>query len=279
MSTACVELDRVSLSFGSTPVLRELSWRAPAGRITAVLGPNGAGKTTTMLICEGLLRADAGQVRVLGLDPQHDGAALRPRVGVMIQDGGLPVMANARALLDHVSRLYARPRDPGDLARLLGIDGFARTSVRRLSGGQRQRLALALALVGRPELVFLDEPTAGLDAHGREVVWDLIRQLRDDGTSVVLSTHLMEEAEALADQVVIIDRGRVVAAGEPQHLAGAAGHPARWDGPAQEVTLRGRLDPAALEAVRALAQEHDLQVSTGRGLREVFLDLTRQEES
>ncbi|HLS24981.1 MAG TPA: ABC transporter ATP-binding protein [Beutenbergiaceae bacterium] len=291
MSVPCVQFDRVSLSFGSTPVLRELSWQAPAGRITAILGPNGAGKTTTMLVCEGLLRADTGQVRVLGLDPQADGGALRPRVGVMIQDGGLPVMAHARALLEHVARFYARPRDTAELARLLGIDEFARTSVRRISGGQRQRLALALALVGRPELVFLDEPTAGLDAHGREVVWELIRQLRADGTSVVLSTHVMEEAEALADQVVIIDQGRVVAAGDPGELSAAAGDPAgsaAGDGPGRtigaasgstvrEVTLRGEFDRAALGAVRAVAHEHGLEVVTGRGLREVFLELTQKD--
>ena len=272
MSTSCVELDRVSLSFGSRQVLRDLSWRADAGQVTALLGPNGAGKTTTMLMCEGLLRPDGGQVRVLGLDPQTDGAALRPRVGVMIQDGGLPVMAHARALLDHVARLYARRRDTSELARLLGIDDFARTAVRRLSGGQRQRLALALALVGRPELVFLDEPTAGLDAHGREVVWDLIRRLRDGGTSVILSTHVMEEAESLADHVVIIDSGRLLAAGRPDELT------ARRQ--AGEVTLSGELDDQVMAAVRALATEHGLQLSagSGRGLREVFLELTAGEQ-
>src|SRR5690625_751241 len=259
VSVPCVQFDRVSLSFGSTPVLRELSWQAPAGRITAILGPNGAGKTTTMLVCEGLLRADTGQVRVLGLDPQADGGALRPRVGVMIQDGGLPVMAHARALLEHVARFYARPRDTAELARLLGIDEFARTSVRRISGGQRQRLALALALVGRPELVF--------------------------------STHVREEAEALADQVVIIDQGRVVAAGDPGELSAAAGDPAgstAGNGPGRtigaasgstvrEVTLRGEFDRAALGAVRAVAHEHGLEVVTGRGLREVFLELTQKD--
>lgn len=268
MSTSCVELDRVNLSFGSRPVLRDLSWRAGAGQITALLGPNGAGKTTTMLMCEGLLRPDSGRVRVLGLDPQADGAALRPRVGVMIQDGGLPVMAHARALLDHVARLYARPRETAELATLLGIDDFARTAVRRLSGGQRQRLALALALVGRPELVFLDEPTAGLDAHGREVVWDLIQRLREGGTSVILSTHVMEEAEVLADHVVIIDSGRLLTAGRPADLTARRR--------AGEVTLSGKLEGRTLAAIHDLAREHGLQVSSGsgRGLREVFLELT-----
>lgn len=272
VSTPCVQLDRVSLSFGSRPVLRSLSWQAEPGEITALLGPNGAGKTTTMLLCEGLLRPGAGTVRVLGRDPIADGAALRPLVGVMIQDGGLPVMAHARALLDHVARLYANPRDTDDLAGLLGIDHFARTAVRRLSGGQRQRLALALALVGRPELVFLDEPTAGLDAHGREVVWDLIRRLRDGGTSVVLSTHVMEEAEALADRVAIIDSGRLVAAGELAQLTGRS-H-------AGAVTLTGALGAAAMAAVQDLARTHSLEVTIapGRGLRELFLEMTGHEE-
>ncbi|MGC0144249.1 MULTISPECIES: ABC transporter ATP-binding protein [unclassified Pseudactinotalea] len=273
MSTPCVHLEQVSLSFGPVPVLRNLSWQAEAGQVTAVLGPNGAGKTTTMLTCEGLLRPDSGRVRVLGLDPHTDAAALRPRVGVMIQDGGLPVMAHARALLDHVARLYAHPHDTGELADLLGIGEFARTAVRRLSGGQRQRLALALAIVGRPELVFLDEPTAGLDAHGREVVWDLVRGLRAAGTSVILSTHVMEEAESLADQVVIMDRGVVVAAGSPGELTGAGEDVNR-------VHITGPIDAEALGALRSVATEHGLDVSvpSERALREVFLDLTGPEE-
>ena len=194
------------------------SMTAARGQVTAVLGPNGSGKTTTIECCEGLRTADSGTVRVLGLDPARERAALRARVGVMLQDGGLPAAARAGAVLDHVARMYAEPRSPGALSALLGLDAFERTPVRRLSGGQRQRLALATAVVGRPELVFLDEPSAGLDPQGRIAVWGLVSGLREHGVAVVLTTHLMEEAAALADEVVIVDRGRVIAYGSPTSL-------------------------------------------------------------
>jgi ABC-2 type transport system ATP-binding protein len=205
-------------TYGGTRAVDGLDLTAGRGRITAVLGPNGAGKTTTVEICEGLRTADAGSVTVLGLDPARDASALRPRVGVMLQDGGLPTGARALALLRQVARFYATPHDVVALAERLGITSYATTSVRRLSGGQRQRLALALALVGRPELVFLDEPSAGLDPQARLVVWDLVREARDAGTSVVLTTHAMDEAERLADQVAILSCGRLVASGTPAEL-------------------------------------------------------------
>ena len=200
-----------------------LDLTAVRGAVTAMLGPNGAGKTTTVECCEGLRRPDRGTVRVLGLDPQADGRALRPRVGVMLQDGGLPSTAPAGQVLRHVAAMYAEPRDVGELAERLGIDGFAATQVRRLSGGERQRLALAAAVVGRPEVAFLDEPTAGLDPQARLAVWDLVAELRGGGTTIVLTTHQMAEAEELADHVVIIDHGRDVASGSPAELIGAAG--------------------------------------------------------
>ena len=186
--------------------------------MTAVLGPNGAGKTTTVECCEGLRAPDGGRVRVLGLDPSTDAAALRPRVGVMLQDGGLPTGARALEMLRHVAAMYARPRDVGELADRLGLGSFARTTVRRLSGGQRQRLALAAAVVGRPELVFLDEPSAGMDPQARRAVWDLVRELRGEGVAVVLTTHLMDEAETLADHVAVVDHGRVIAQGAVRDL-------------------------------------------------------------
>ncbi|UFU04619.1 ABC transporter ATP-binding protein [Ruania suaedae] len=250
--------------------------QARAGEITAVLGPNGAGKTTAMEICEGLQRPDSGSVRVLGCDPHAAPATLRPRVGVMVQDGGLPVMARAEELLRHVARLYAQPRDVDALVRELGLAPFARTSVRRLSGGQRQRLALAIALVGRPELVFLDEPSAGLDPQSRLAVWDLVRSLRSDGVSVVLSTHLMDEAAQLADRVVIIDHGSVIAEGTVTELTGLP-----HDGaPAQSLHLTGTITAEARNAVEEVALRHGLQVRGGpeasgeRTLEDVFLDLT-----
>ncbi|GAA2728134.1 spermidine/putrescine ABC transporter ATP-binding protein [Cellulomonas aerilata] len=191
---------------------------AERGAVTAVLGPNGAGKTTTVECCEGLRSPDGGRVRVLGLDPATRARDLRPRVGVMLQDGGLPTGARPLELLHHVAAMYARPVDVAALAERLGLGSFARTSVRRLSGGQRQRLALALAVVGRPELVFLDEPSAGMDPQARRAVWDLVGELRADGVAVVLTTHLMDEAESLADRVVVVDHGRVIAEGAVREL-------------------------------------------------------------
>ncbi len=223
MVSGAVSVDALVKSYGGVPAADGMSLLALPGEVTAVLGPNGAGKTTTVECCVGLRRPDAGTVRVLGLDPVRDAAQLRPRVGVMLQDGGLPGGAPARAFLDHVASLHRAPMDVAALARLLGLEAFARTAVRRLSGGQRQRLALACAVVGRPEVVLLDEPSAGVDVHGRQVVWDLLVGLRDAGVAVVLTTHSMEEAERLADAVVLVRAGRVVAAGTVDSLTGGAG--------------------------------------------------------
>lgn len=204
--------------YGATTAVDDLSLTMDRGRITAVLGPNGAGKTTTIETCEGYRRPDAGTVRVLGLDPITDTAALRPRVGVMLQAGGVYPSARVGETLRHAAQLYADPLDPVELADQLGLDPLRRTPYRRLSGGQQQRLSLALALVGRPELVFLDEPTAGLDPQARRDTWELVRRLRADGVTVVLATHHLAEAEYLADQVFILDRGTVIAAGSPAEL-------------------------------------------------------------
>ncbi|KQZ88073.1 ABC transporter ATP-binding protein [Phycicoccus sp. Root563] len=199
--------------YGDVVALDGASWSAPAGRVTAVLGPNGAGKTTMVECCEGLRRGDAGEVRVLGTDPWHAGADHRARVGVMLQDGGLPNAARPVPLLRHLRSLYAAPAPLDDLVARLGIGDFATTSVRRLSGGQKQRVALAAALVGRPEVAFLDEPSAGLDPHARLDVWELVREVADAGAAVVLTTHSFEEAERLADHIVVVASGRVVAQG------------------------------------------------------------------
>jgi ABC-2 type transport system ATP-binding protein len=290
----CLELDGVTKSFGDTHALQSLSLSAQRGAVTAILGPNGAGKTTLMEICEGLQNADDGLVRVLGLDPRRDAAQLRPRVGVMVQDGGLPIMARPLELLRHIARMYAAPRNVDELVDLLGLDAFARTSVRRLSGGQRQRLALAIALVGRPDLVFLDEPSAGLDPQARLVVWDLIEGLRADGVSVILSTHLMDEAARLADHVAIIDHGAVLAQGTVAELIEGVGVPeappasgveAAPDGSVLSTVaptphaarLSGALTPAARTALARLADAHGLTLELeggARTLEDVFLDLT-----
>jgi ABC-2 type transport system ATP-binding protein len=218
---AAVEIRGLVKRYGEKTAVDGLDLTVASGTVTAVLGPNGAGKTSTIEICEGYRRPDAGTVRVLGLDPVADAARLRPRIGVMLQSGGIYPGARALEMLRHTARLHAHPLDVDALAERLGLGSCGRTSYRRLSGGQQQRLALAMAVVGRPELVFLDEPTAGLDPHARHATWDLVRDLRADGVSVVLSTHHMDEAEQLADQVAIVDGGRVIAEGSPEQLCKA----------------------------------------------------------
>ncbi|WP_030266463.1 ABC transporter ATP-binding protein [Streptomyces sp. NRRL B-24484] len=216
-----VEVAGLVKRYGEKTAVDGLDLTIARGTVTAVLGPNGAGKTTTVEICEGYRRADAGTVRVLGLDPVADGAALRPRIGVMLQSGGVYPGARAVEMLRHTAKLYADPLDVDALVERLGLGSCGRTAYRRLSGGQQQRLALAMAVVGRPELVFLDEPTAGLDPQARRATWELVRELRRDGVTVVVTTHHMDEAEQLADAVAVVDRGRVVAAGSPQELCRA----------------------------------------------------------
>jgi ABC-2 type transport system ATP-binding protein len=221
-----VEVRDLVKAYGARRAVDGLSMRVEAGSVFALLGPNGAGKTTTIEICEGFRHADAGSVRVLGLDPRQDSAALRPRVGVMLQDGvGGYTGAKAIELLRLFAAYAMHPHDPEALLDSVGLTDVAATSVKRLSGGQKQRLSLALALVARPELVFLDEPTAGMDPQARRATWDFVRKMRADGVSVVLTTHFLDEAEQLADSVVVIDAGRVVAAGSPAELtrSGAEG--------------------------------------------------------
>lgn len=255
MPPAAVEIAGLVKAYAGVRVVDALSLVARRGEVTAVLGPNGAGKTTTIECCEGLRAPDGGSVRVLGLDPSRDAVALRARVGVMLQDAGLPAAMRALDVLRHVATMYAAPHDVRELAARLGIERFARTAVRRLSGGQRQRLALATAVVGRPELAFLDEPSAGLDPQGRLAVWDLVSELRDAGTSVVLTTHLMDEAATLADEVVIIDHGRVIARGTPTELVAdgsARGDGVRFTGPPRlaRALARDLADDAAIHEAR-----------------------------
>lgn len=225
-STAALEVRELVKTYGERRAVDGLNLQLQRGTVLALLGPNGAGKTTTIEICEGFRRPDSGVVRVLGLDPIASAAAVRPRVGVMLQDGvGGYTGAKAVELLALFAAYAAHPLDTGSLLETVGLAEVAQTAVKRLSGGQQQRLSLALALVGRPELVFLDEPTAGMDPQARRATWEIIRQLRTDGVSVVLTTHFLDEAEQLADLVVVIDSGRVVAQGTPAELtrAGAEG--------------------------------------------------------
>ncbi|MGA8047438.1 MAG: ABC transporter ATP-binding protein [Dermatophilaceae bacterium] len=207
-----VVVEGLHKSFGSVAAVRGASWSAQAGRVTAVLGSNGAGKTTTLECLEGVQRPDSGDVRVLGTDPWRAGPEHRARVGVMLQEGGLPNTRSATSVLRHLATLYAAPEDPDGLLRRLGVPARS-TPVRRLSGGERQRVALAVALVGRPDVAFLDEPTAGLDPHARMDVWDVVEGIARNGACVVVTTHSFEEAERIADDIVVMDAGVVVAAG------------------------------------------------------------------
>jgi ABC-2 type transport system ATP-binding protein len=300
-----VEVSGLVKRYGDTVAVDGLGLRVERGSVLALLGPNGAGKTTTVEVCEGFLRPNEGRVRVLGLDPVTDGAALRPRVGVMPQGGGAYPGVRAEEMLRLVAACAADPLDPDWLLDVLGLAAARRTPYKRLSGGQQQRLSLACALVGRPELLFLDEPTAGMDPQARRLVWELVGALRRDGVAVLLTTHLMDEAETLADHVVIIDHGRVVAEGTTQELTAAEGDEQQLRfraTPGMDMTrlraalpescevheaapgayvVQGRIDPQVVSTVTAwcaqqgvLAQE--LQVAK-RSLEDVFLDLTGRE--
>jgi ABC-2 type transport system ATP-binding protein len=210
-SPAALQVDAVVLRLGQQTVLNGLTLQAERGVLTAVLGPNGAGKTTLLRCCTGLLRPAAGTIAVLGERPGS--ASLAPRVGWMPQRTGAWSGIRAGELLTYLAGLYARPIPVDALVQRLGLTGIARTPYRGLSGGQQQAVNLAAAVIGRPELVFLDEPTAGMDPHARRSTWELLDELRDAGVTLVLTTHAMDEAEALADQVFIVDRGQVTVSG------------------------------------------------------------------
>jgi ABC-2 type transport system ATP-binding protein len=205
-------------AYGSIPAVHELDYEVGAGEVFGLLGPNGAGKTTTVEILEGYRRPDSGTVRVLGLDPVREGRSLRPQIGVMLQSGGLYPGLRPPELLRLFASYYEPAESPDALLELVGLREAAGTPVRRLSGGQAQRLSLACALVGRPNVVFLDEPTAGMDPHARATTWNLVRELRARGVTVLLTTHAMDEAETLCDRVAIITGGRLAALGSPAEL-------------------------------------------------------------
>ena len=291
MEAPALEVAGLVKRYGGRAAVDGLSLTVRPATVLALLGPNGAGKTTTVEVCEGFRRPDAGTVRVLGLDPRD--RALRPRVGVMPQSGGAYPGLRAEEMLRLVAAYAAHPLDPADLLDRLGLRDVATTSYRRLSGGQQQRLSLAMAVVGRPELVFLDEPTAGLDPQARRATWELVEALRADGVTVVLTTHLMDEAERLADDVVVIDAGRVVAAGTVAELTGAQGGlrfraapgldvstlpGAREESPGEYV-VEGTVDPQLVADVTAWCAARGVLAADlrARTLEDVFLELTGRE--
>ena len=295
------------MRYGGKTAVDELDLTVERGTMTAVLGPNGAGKTTTLETCEGFRRPQEGSVRVLDLDPHRDRRDLLPRIGVMLQHGGAWTTARAEEMLRHVASLHAHPLPVPMLVERLGLGSCGRTPYRRLSGGQQQRLSLAMALIGRPELLFVDEPTAGMDPQARRDTWDLLREVRSDGVTTVLTTHYLDEAERLADQVHIIESGRVIASGTPDELTRASGqrtlrltasHPlpdhlpdslaadlgslgeVHWVDPTT-LLVTGELEAKALVGVTQWCERHDVQVdslSFGRhNLEDVFLRLTGRE--
>lgn len=293
MSDDAVEVRDVVVRYGGTTAVDGVSLSVARGRVLALLGNNGAGKTSLLQVCEGFRRADGGAARVLGLDPVDDHDALMPRLGIMLQSGGVYPWATAGEILRLFASFARNPLDVGMLLDRLGLRKFERTRFRRLSGGEQQRLSLAVALVGRPELVFLDEPTAGMDTEARHTTWQLIEELRADGVSVLLTTHLLDEAERLADDVVIMRAGVVAATGTPAELTAAAGidqlviradpglrmEQVTETAPG-EYTITGVLDTVAIAAVLARFAAENAQVTAvntkRRTLEDVYLTLTRE---
>ncbi|WP_460792625.1 ABC transporter ATP-binding protein [Nocardioides maradonensis] len=274
-SDHAVEVDGLVMRYGDKTAVDGLSLTVGTGTITAVLGPNGAGKTTTLETCEGYRRPQGGSVRVLGVDPVHQRRELLPRIGVMLQGQGAWSGVKAVEMLRHVAKLHAHPLPVDELVERLSLDECGRTPYRRLSGGQQQRLGLAMALVGRPELVFVDEPTAGMDPAARRTTWELLSELRDAGVTVVLTTHYLEEAERLADHVHIIDRGRLVASGTVEELTRGASATVRL---VVDRELGAPAEAALRTAVSSWSAEHDVHVESmsfaSRTLEDVFLELT-----
>jgi len=294
-----IEVEDLVVRYGDVVAVDGMSLHADKGSVLAVLGPNGAGKTSTVEALEGYRHPARGHVRVLGLDPRADHAALTRRIGVMLQRGGVyPGMGPGEALRLFAS-YYSDPEDPAVLLERVGLGAVARTSWRRLSGGEQQRLSLALALVGRPEVAFLDEPTAGVDPQGRLVIRQIVAELRDAGVCVLLTTHELEEAERLADRIVIVDHGKVVAEGTPAELMrSGAGREIRFGAPPGldvvslgtavgaevheerpgEYMVAAQAAPATVAAITAWLAQRDLPLADLRAGRErledVFLRLT-----
>ena len=216
-----IVIENFTKSYGLNRVVDELQFTVQRGEIFALLGPNGAGKTTTIETLEGYRKPDKGRVRVLGLDPIRESQKLKPQIGVMLQQDGLYPGLTAREVLHLFAGYYRQPQNIDSLLERVVLNTANKTRCRRLSGGQKRRLALAVALVGNPIMVFLDEPTSGMDPQARLATWEIIRELKHNGATILLTTHLMDEAERLADRIAIIDHGRLVALDTPTGLTGA----------------------------------------------------------
>ncbi|MFJ6570279.1 ABC transporter ATP-binding protein [Streptomyces sp. NPDC091292] len=252
------------------------------GEVFGILGPNGAGKSTTVEILQGNRTRDGGQVRVLGSDPGTAGREWRARVGVVWQDESAPAELTVRETVRHFARYYPRPRDPEEVVALVGLEAKAGSRVKALSGGQRRRLDVALGVIGGPDLLLLDEPTTGFDPAARRQFWELIRRLADEGTTIVLTTHYLEEAEALADRLAVIAKGRVVAEGEPAELRHRYGSDATVEWQADDGSPRAERTTTPTRTVAELARRFDGEIPGLRvsrpTLEDVYLRLTGQEE-
>jgi ABC-2 type transport system ATP-binding protein len=251
--TEAIAVDNFSKSYGPHRVVDRLHFTVRRGEVFALLGPNGAGKTTTVETLEGYRAPDSGSVRVMGLDPIHDAISLRPQVGVMLQQDGLYPMLTAREVLQLFAGYFEQPRNIDEMLERVGLTTSAKTRCRRLSGGQKRRLALAVALVGNPSLVFLDEPTAGMDPQARLTTWEIIRDLQQHGVTIFLTTHLMDEAERLADRVAIIDHGQLLALDTPGNLTGTQ------NATVVRFVAPGGLDIAQLEALPAAQKAEEIR--------------------
>ncbi len=263
-----IEVEGLRRSYGELEAVRGVSLRVRRGELFALLGTNGAGKTTMIEVLEGLQEPSAGRVRVFGMDPASERAMVRPRTGVMLQAGGLTGQLTVRETVDVWRLLTVRARSTAEVLELVGLSERTDASVEHLSGGERRRLELALAVLGRPELLFLDEPTTGMDPASRRRTWELVRQLLREGTTVLLTTHYLHEAEALADRVAIMHEGEIMVAGTPEEVVRMT--PAR-------ITFRAPASPAELpelpsadvsiEAGRVTVESRRLQADLSRLLR------------
>jgi ABC-2 type transport system ATP-binding protein len=278
-----IEVAELRKSYGSREVLHGISFEVRIGEVLALLGPNGAGKTTTVEILEGYRARDGGDVRVLGIDPGRTDSDFRARIGIVLQSSAVYHLLTVREILELFAGYYPSPRRPAEVIELVGLAEKRDARVRTLSGGQLRRLDLALALVGDPELIFLDEPTTGFDPAARRQAWETIRDLRSLGKSILLTTHYMEEAQRLADRVAILAGGEIVGTGSPRELlSGHAAVAIRFRRNGREVVIDTEEPTRVLHELtgQALAEGVELEGLEvhRRTLEDVYLDLTRETE-